>query len=237
MALAFLFVPSIARAVAPLGSLDGLITDQAGVLHDQTADIETAQANFHAATGGQFYVVFIDTFDGMDPEAWARTTAENANLTSVDILLVVSPQDPNYYVDHGGDFIFTDAQRQSLVGTMENSLTAGLDNRISWGSAVANIIGAFQNEIANETTVQSTEAPPEGAQNDGAVTDSGTTAPEPPATAAPAAPAASGGLPTAARVALIALAALAALFALWLLLGKYNEKRLARRAEQNPFNL
>jgi hypothetical protein len=223
----------MAHAVAPLPSLDGLITDQAGVFDGQTSEIETAQANFHTATGGQFYVVFIDSFDGMAPETWARTTAENANLTSVDVLLVVSPGDPNYYVDYGGDFVFTDAQRNALISTMENSLGAGLENRVTWQAAIANIIGAFQNELANETTVQGTEPAPEGVQNDGAVVDETTPAPTP----APTAPAATGGLPTAARVALIALGALAALFALWLLLGKYNEKRLAKRAEENPFNI
>jgi hypothetical protein len=103
-----------------------------------------------------------------------------------------------------------------------------LEGTVTWDSAVANIIGAFQNEIVgDETTVTGTVPAPEGAVHDGAV----------PAPTAPVVQeTSSGGLPTAARVALIALAALAALFALWLLLGRYNEKRLARRAEQNPFN-
>ena len=231
MAFAFLFVPTMAHAVAPLPSLDGLVTDQAGVLGEDTAEIEEAQAAFHQATGGQFYVVFVDSFDDMDPDRWAEATAENANLTSQDILLVVSPDLREFRTNHGGDYVFTPEQEETLLATMRNSLGNSLQNTITWQAAVVNIIHEFQNEIANETTVQGTEPAPEGVQNDGATVDETTPAP------APTAPAATGGLSTPVRVLLIVLGALAALFALWLLLGKYNEKRLAKRAEQNPFNL
>ena len=239
LAFVFLFFGgTMAHAVAPLESLDGLITDQAGVLEGQTADLEAAQARFHEATGGQFYVVFIDSFGGADPREWATTTGQNAGLESRDLLLVVSPADPGYWLEHGGDLTFTPEQENALVATMDNSLDAGLEGAVPWQAAVANIIGAFQNNIVvDETTVHGTEPAPEGVVNDGgspaAPAEPGVTAPGPDLqTQAP-----SGGLPTVARVVLIALGALAALFALWLLLGKYNEKRLAKRAEQNPFNL
>lgn len=250
MALAFLFVPSSAFAVPPLTSLDGLITDQAGVLEGETDAVAEAQARFHEATGGNFYIVIMDSFDGMNQRQWAEVTGQNAGLESRDILMVVAINDTvtgqdgqvyrgTYWLQHGGDLQFTAAQERTLGGVIDNSLDAALGDVAPWGAAIANIVGAAQNEVVSgnlvepgaeagdETTVQGTEPAPEGVVNDGAVDDSAV---------APAPAATSGGLPTAARVALIALGALAALFALWLMLGKYNEKRLAKRAEQNPFN-
>ena len=224
--LFLLFGTTTSHAVAPLTSLDGLITDQDGSLGD-TAALAEAQANFHQATGADFYVVFIDSFDGMDPETWATTTATNAGLTANDILLVVSPGDESYWLQHGDGVSFTSDQENNLVSVLSNSLNAGLTGTATWADATANIVGAFQNELDVTTTPPVVEpAPDQTVDSEPLLT----------ATAEPAPEAATGGgMPTWLRVSLIVLGVLAALFALWLLLGRFNEKRLAKR-EQNPFN-
>ncbi|MCL1801798.1 MAG: TPM domain-containing protein [Promicromonosporaceae bacterium] len=240
LATLFVFVSTTtAQAVPPLASLDGLITDQTNSMADR-AVVDEAQANFEAATGGQFYVVFVESFDGMNVDTWAENTAVNAGLGPDDILLAVSPSDQAYSLQAGTGLSFTDAQIAELEGVMANSLNAGLDGVTSWAEAVANIVGAFQNQIASTPDAGATEAPapaetptqPPGTVNDSpVVTETVTEAPT------VVTEATSGGMPTALRVVLIVVGVLAALFAIWLLLGKYNEKRLAKRAEQNPFNL
>jgi len=253
--LAFLFLlfgSTLAHAVPPLGSLDGPVTDQAGVLGGDMQAIHQAQQDFHAATGGNFYVVIIDSFDGMDREQWAQQTGTNAGLDSRDVLLAISPNDTvtaptgevfqgTYWLQYGGDIRFTPEQTNALGAVIDNSLDAALADVATWQNAISNIIGATQNNIVlDETTVTGTEPAPDGVVNDGAAPDPATTpeagAPVETAPGATVAQEASGGFPGWARVLLITLAAIAALFGLWLLLGRYNEKRLAKRAEANPFN-
>jgi len=228
LALTFLVFPATsALAAAPLDSLDGLITNQSSTLSAaDVSEIEAAQQQFHTATGGQFYVVFVDSFGTTDAEDWAADTARNADLSNRDLLLAVAPDDPNFWLWYGSALEFSASRSEYLENLMGTSLDAGMAGvDTTWGGAVANIIGAFQNEIATEGTVVGTESPPEGAVNDGEGT-----------AVAPGQVDDAGGLPTAVKVLLWVVGGLAALFVLWLLLGRYNEKRLARR-EQNPFNV
>jgi len=228
MALAFLFIPTMAQAVAPLPELDGLITDQAGVLTDRT-EIEAAQTQFHNATGGNFYVVFIDSFGNVSPGDWAYDTGTNAGLGAKDVLWVWATDGADnrgeYWAQTGSDVAFNETQVAALEGLMDNSVGAAEQGATTWPHAVANIIGAFQNELVDTPAAPAEPAAPG----------------EPAATAEPASPGVvtpveTGRHLSGGQIALIALAAVAALFALWLLLGKYNERRLARRAE-NPFNV
>jgi uncharacterized membrane protein YgcG len=210
-----------AAAVAPLTSLDGLITDQTNSLSD-TASVAQAQSDFNARTGHQFYVVFIDSFDGMDPETWTQTTATNARLGAGDILLAVAVvNNPDFWLQYGDAVTFTDTQNQALVGVMRNSLNAALDGNTSWDTAVVNIIDAFGVQLAT---------PAAGPGGDGTAATPGVAAP-----GATTEAAASSGMATWLRVVLIVVGSLIALFALWLLLGRFNEKRLAKKAEQSPF--
>jgi hypothetical protein len=221
-AAALMFVSTTtAVASTPLTSLDGLITDQIGAIEDVSA-VERAQADFEAATGHRFYVVFADSWSGLNAQDWATTTASSAGLASADILLAVSPSEApdGYWLQHGDGLQFTSAQETSLVNTMDTQLSAGLDGSTTWSAAVVNIINAFQHEVpaavTTGTTGTETATPPAGAVQD-----------EEAAT--------SGGMPTWLRVILIVLGVAVGLFALWLLLGKFNEKRLAKQAAENPF--
>lgn len=231
MAMAFLFVPSVARAVEPLPALDTMIVDQAHVLGEDTGDIEVAQNEFYEATGGHFYVVFIDSFDGMSPDAWAQQTGYNAHLEGKDILLVVSPTDLLFqaqYIPENMNFSAT--QSAALNTVLENSLNAGVEGTAPWPTAIVNIIHAFQNEM-----VATPAAPGAGA---GTTTGTGTapaTGNEGGAVAAPAAE--EGGLPTWATVLLWILIPLAIIGAIIYGYGGYRRKRLEQERLTNPLGL
>jgi len=242
MALAILFVPTLAHAVEPLPALDTMIVDQAHVLGDDTGDIEEAQNQFYEATGGHFYVVFIDSFDGMSPAAWAQQTGYNGHLEGKDILLVVSRADLLFQVQFIPENMnFSATQNTALESVAENSLTAALcsdpaatvaasdcaevSGQTDWHAAIINIMHAFQNEMVNMPAGGATTAP-------GNVPATGT---EGGTVAAPAGE--SGGLPHWATVSLWILIPLAILGAIIYGYGGYRRKRLEEQRLTNPLGL
>src|SRR5690625_5167307 len=81
-----------AQASEPL-SLAEQVTD---VTSDQVLDIEQAQAavgELYEDTGYQLFVVFVDTFEGLNYEEWGEETAYLSNLGDRDLLLAVAVQD------------------------------------------------------------------------------------------------------------------------------------------------
>lgn len=242
MGVAFLFVgPMSATAVSPLPSLDGLITDQVGLLGDQVSEIEAAQTAFHQATGANFYVVFVDSFGGMTPEDWTTATGRNANLQRQDLILAVAPDVPGYWLQHGGGYTFTAAQTANLEHIMDNSLDAGLEGSTTWQAAVANIIGAFQNEIAAGSApaaqpgATAEPAAPAAPAEPGTPVAPAEPAPAPGATVDESAT--SGGWPGWLTALLVVVGIIAAAIAIIYGWGGYKRRRLEARQAENPFNI
>jgi uncharacterized membrane protein YgcG len=216
-----------ASAIPPLNSLPDLVTDHANILGGNISDITAAQERYKAETGGQFYVVTINSFDNMSPEQWAQTTARNAGLNNKDFLLAIAVDDPTYQVQHGEQIRFDPAVSNRLVGEMDDYLSAGLDGSATWQASIVNVINAVQREVVTPAAATDSPAPTATAPNPGVGTTPGAN------TAVEAST--GGGLPWWGWV-LIVLGVLVAAFGAWLAMGKYNEKRLAQRAA-NPFNV
>lgn len=223
LALLLLLVPagvaSAARLpqVPPLDTFNRPIDDQAGVLTGDRAELEQAIQSFTDGTGSNFYIITVDDFDGMQGWVWSDATFAASGLNPDDILLAISPGALGYGIST--ERTLTGAQQASLDGITENSLNAALTDTASWEQALTNVVNAFHNELNPDVVTT-----PEGNQTvPGA---------EVPAEAAPEIETneSVGGMPWWG-ILLIVLASLLALFGLWLLLGKYNEKRLAKRRD------
>jgi len=91
-----------ALAVEPL-RLDERITDDAGILGSGRGDVESAIDELESSEGVQLYVVFVDSFDGQDGQAWADDTAELSQLGRDEVVFAVAVQDRayGYSVDEG----------------------------------------------------------------------------------------------------------------------------------------
>ena len=83
-------------AAEPPTAISTELVDTAGVLGSQTGAVKQAQADLTSATNLRLYVVFVNSFDGADPQSWATETATSTGLSTTDILLAVAVTDRKY---------------------------------------------------------------------------------------------------------------------------------------------
>ncbi len=99
------FLVSLAAWVAPSASaeqpsrLQQQVTDTAGVLGGDTAEVESRLAELRAADQIQLWVTFVDTLDGIPVQQWAERTRVKSDLGASDALLVVAVQDGAYWFE------------------------------------------------------------------------------------------------------------------------------------------
>lgn len=75
--------------------LEDQIVDEAGVLDDE-AQVDAALDELQTDEGIQLFVVFIDSFDGMNTDEWIASTAELSGLGAQDAMLAVAVDDRAY---------------------------------------------------------------------------------------------------------------------------------------------
>jgi uncharacterized membrane protein YgcG len=110
LALAAVVAVAGAAVAEPPTYLADQVTDHAGVLGGVDADVTTALDELTQATGYQLFVVYVDSFDGLDRADWADQTAELSGFGTDDILLAVAVDDGLYQVSVDEAIALTDAQ-------------------------------------------------------------------------------------------------------------------------------
>jgi hypothetical protein len=88
-----------AHAEDPIDVAAEQITDEAGVLGADQAEVRQALDRFFDRTGLQLYVVYVPTFDDLTGDDWAARTSEKSGLGSGDVLLAVATKDRSYGYD------------------------------------------------------------------------------------------------------------------------------------------
>ena len=89
-------LPGTALAEPP-SRVDTAVEDRAGVLAPGgAAAIAQATSRLRSANGLQLFVVYVDSFDGADPVAWAEESARLSQLGIADVLLAVAVEDRAY---------------------------------------------------------------------------------------------------------------------------------------------
>ena len=131
-------VLTAARAEPPLSTLDGDVTDRAGVLGDRTADVQAALDRVFDETEYQLFVVFTESFDGMDGLSWANATANGARLGPNDVLLAVATGERMYGLSIDPASSITDGQQDRIEAVTETALRTAAnapDGEGDWGAA------------------------------------------------------------------------------------------------------
>ncbi|WP_432488428.1 TPM domain-containing protein [Kineococcus sp. SYSU DK018] len=139
---------SPASAVAPF-RLPEQVTDRVGALAG--ADVGPALRELQQQEGVQLWVVFVDSFDGADPVAWADATAVASGFGVDDVLLAVATQEGAfaYSVDDASPLTDQDVARVARAteerlaeGDWDGAVTAGaeavgdaLGGGFPWGPA------------------------------------------------------------------------------------------------------
>src|SRR5690349_19735550 len=104
VALLLLTGAGVAIADAPFRLADR-VTDRAGVLDPAgKAAVQQAVDGLRAERGYDLFVVYVRSFDGAQPQAWADRTAQLSQLGRNDVLFAVATQDRAYYVSYPQDF-------------------------------------------------------------------------------------------------------------------------------------
>ena len=97
--LAALLVVLASQAAAPAEQpfrVGSQIEDPAGVLGGDEQAVATAIKALQTAGQVQLWVVYVDTFSGMDAQDWADATARKSDLGLNDVLLAVAVKDRAY---------------------------------------------------------------------------------------------------------------------------------------------
>lgn len=102
LALSFLTAHAGPAEAAQPTRLTDEITDTAGVLGGNDAEVRSAIDSLSGAKGITLWVVFVDSFDGMSGDAWARQTAQQSGLGTTDALLAVAVDDGEYRLVYDG---------------------------------------------------------------------------------------------------------------------------------------
>jgi hypothetical protein len=102
------------------------VTDRAGVLVGDESAVEAAVAELQAEEQVQLFVVYVDSFDGLDPREWADRTAELSGLGGNDVLFAVAVEDRRYAYNPPADFPLSEQEIDQLIASdVEPELTAG----------------------------------------------------------------------------------------------------------------
>ena len=95
--------------------LDEQLVDEAGVVGDE-AEVSNALEELQAEDGTQLFVVFVDTFEGLDAGQWMSETGDLSGLGGNDAILAVAVEDRSYaFTLPSGSELTTD-EANSLAG-------------------------------------------------------------------------------------------------------------------------
>ncbi|GAA4230818.1 hypothetical protein FHR32_005777 [Streptosporangium album] len=106
-----------AVAADPPAVVSGQVTDRAGVLGARRAEVEAAVAELRARRGVRLYVVYVESFSGLNATDWVAVTARLSDLGRLDLLLAIDTADGRYAVFADQTFPLSDAQLDSVAAT------------------------------------------------------------------------------------------------------------------------
>jgi hypothetical protein len=122
-----------AFAAPPLVLDAGQVTDDARVLDaGSSAAVDDALERLNREHNVQLFVVFVDSFDGIDSQDWTNETAEMNGLGLNDILLAVAVVDRQYAWSADQDFVLSDDELEQVAA---DSIEPALQDD-DWAEAV-----------------------------------------------------------------------------------------------------
>ncbi len=123
------------------------MTDNAGVLAgDDVANIEAAQDALNEEDGVQLWVVYVDSFDGADPQEWSNQTFELSQLNIDDALLSVATGDRSFTSSIGAEFPLDESEVERIEEQVIQPLLADDD----WAGAAIAAADAYREEIGSD---------------------------------------------------------------------------------------
>ncbi len=120
------------------------VTDNAGVLTGgEPAEIEAALAELQQEDGVQLWVVYVESFDGMEPQEWSNQTYDLSGLGVDGALLSVATEDRAYTYSVGTDFPLSDSELEEIADQDIQPLLAEED----WAGAAIAAANSYREAI------------------------------------------------------------------------------------------
>jgi uncharacterized membrane protein YgcG len=114
--IALLAAPVAAHAEDPV-DIDTQITDQVDALGDRRGEVEAELAQLDADHQLQLFVVYVDSFSGMNAEDWAAETANRNSMGLNDAVLAVATGEREFGVSFDPDYPLSDEQLAEVMTT------------------------------------------------------------------------------------------------------------------------
>ena len=108
--------PVAAHAEDPV-DIEAQITDQVDALGDRRNEVEAALAELDADHQLQLFVVYVDSFSGMNAEDWAAETANRNSMGLNDAVLAVATGEREFGISFDLDYPLSDEQLAEVVTT------------------------------------------------------------------------------------------------------------------------
>jgi uncharacterized membrane protein YgcG len=108
--------PVAAHAEDPV-DIEAQVTDQVDALGDRRSEVEAALAELDADHQLQLFVVYVDSFSGMNAEDWAAETANRNSMGLNDAVLAVATGEREFGISFDPDYPLSDEQLAEVVTT------------------------------------------------------------------------------------------------------------------------
>ncbi|MBN1632063.1 MAG: TPM domain-containing protein [Thermoleophilia bacterium] len=154
--MAVLLLPAGSALAEDPFRLDTQIEDRSGALGGRQAEVQTALDELRESERVDLWVVYVDTFSGLDSEEWALQTADLSDLGLNDALLAVAVEDRSYYYVVDEDFPLNDDE---LDEVMSRSVEPALRDNDWAGAAVGAAVGISEALSPVVVTTVTTSAP------------------------------------------------------------------------------
>lgn len=116
-ALALLVLTAGPALAEPPLDVPDQVTDEAGVLQGRTSAVDDAVAQLQADENIQLWVVYVDTFDGIDPVEWTAQTADLSDFGGRDLLFAVAVDDGRYGYSVADEFPLSNAEIDDVISS------------------------------------------------------------------------------------------------------------------------
>lgn len=127
--------PAAAFAEPPVDLAGAYVYDSAGAMNGHEGEVADALERLAAETDAQLFVVYVDSFDGVQSgQSWADATAELNGLGNDDVLMAVAIEDRAYDLSYPSDFELSESETQRIESEL---IEPRLSNDDWAGAAIA----------------------------------------------------------------------------------------------------
>jgi hypothetical protein len=133
---------------SPPITLTDPVTDGTGALSDaERQEVQAAIDRLADESDLRMFVVYIESFDGIDPVDWANASANLSGFGTDDLLLAIATADQQFGLSADTDVALTDTQ----LGEIDSTVAAAVEEE-QWAAAASDAVDTVRRAQANATS-------------------------------------------------------------------------------------